>query len=231
MSDAPKFVVIDCYLDDIGGARNVVPHFPGARVIRAARETIPDQVDADGVIITGSAASVLESRPWIDALEQSVRRTAEQGTAILGLCFGHQLLARALFGEGAVRRAVIPEFGWGQLELLGEEVLFDKVPARFKCFLSHKDEIDPSCSAFQKGVRILSRSEDCPVEAFAVLERQCWGVQFHSEMDLTESRNLIESRLGAESSDAVRLLQDAIETTELAKQLFANFSSQVANGM
>jgi len=225
------FLVVDCYLDQIGGAKNVVPFFPNSEVLRAAHEELPPVLEADAIIITGSAASVLDAPEWALCLEERVARAAERNTPILGLCFGHQVLARAVFGERAVRRAPRPELGWTTIERRGDDALFGGVEHEFECFVSHSDEVDPELDGFRAGARILASTEDCAVEAFRVNERPLWGVQFHAEMGLAESRELVTSRLGRSSEEARRRLMGASATPDLVRSLFDNFRKQVDSGV
>jgi len=60
----------------------------------------PDSVhDADGWLITGSRHGAYEDLPWIPRLEEFLRRAYGAGVPILGICFGHQILAQALGGK------------------------------------------------------------------------------------------------------------------------------------
>ena len=52
---------------------------------------------------TGSRYSVYEDRPWINALERYVREARDASDPFVGICFGHQVLAQALGGEGEAR--------------------------------------------------------------------------------------------------------------------------------
>ena len=61
---------------------------------------LPTAVDAaDGWLITGSRYGVYEDHPWIPPLEEFLRRTYAAGVPIVGVCFGHQILAQALGGK------------------------------------------------------------------------------------------------------------------------------------
>ncbi len=66
-----------------------------------------DMDECDGYLITGSKLSVYDDVKWIKDLEQYIRVLNEQKKFLLGVCFGHQLIAKALGGE--VCKA---EIGW-----------------------------------------------------------------------------------------------------------------------
>ena len=63
--------------------------------------------ECDGYIITGSKLSVYDDEKWIRDLEQYIRNLNQNKKSLLGVCFGHQLIAQALGGE--VCKA---EIGW-----------------------------------------------------------------------------------------------------------------------
>lgn len=62
-------------------------------------ELPPDDAPLDGVVLTGSVASANDALPWVDALAERVRRWHAERVPMAGLCFGHQLIARALGGR------------------------------------------------------------------------------------------------------------------------------------
>ncbi|MEW5826236.1 MAG: type 1 glutamine amidotransferase, partial [Candidatus Bipolaricaulota bacterium] len=81
-------------------------------------EPIPALRGYTHLLITGSQASAAgSSEPWIAAEADAVRQAADLGLAILGSCFGHQLLALAISGPRCVRRAPSPELGWIAVEI------------------------------------------------------------------------------------------------------------------
>jgi GMP synthase-like glutamine amidotransferase len=69
---------------------------------------LPDAATLDGIIVTGSPAGVYEDHPWLDPLRAFIRAAYASATPMLGVCFGHQIMADALGGE--VRKS---EKGWG----------------------------------------------------------------------------------------------------------------------
>ena len=79
---------------------DTIPVFEGA--------ALPDPAGLEGILITGSAAGVYEDHAWLPPLRAFVRKAYAAGTPMLGVCFGHQLMADALGGD--VRKS---EKGWG----------------------------------------------------------------------------------------------------------------------
>jgi GMP synthase-like glutamine amidotransferase len=68
----------------------------------------PDPRSLDGILITGSAAGVYDDYAWLDPLRAFIRSAYAVNTPMLGICFGHQIMADALGGD--VRKS---EKGWG----------------------------------------------------------------------------------------------------------------------
>ena len=198
MSTAPMLLV-DCYLDDFGCPADFVPPVIDYVRVRPHHEQL-DQVPTSaasysGIVISGSAASVLEERPWSLRLEQLVCDARDRGVPLLGVCYGHQLVAKALFD--AARSAPLPEVGWYEVVLAepletSSAELPGPLPPSFRVFLSHFDEVfDPGDPDFL----VLASSERCPVQAFRVAGEPIWGVQFHAEMDPIEAHGLFDLRL------------------------------------
>lgn len=189
-----RLLLIDCYLDARGCAANYARALPGAafEVVRAAHEPLDAQLAraADGLVISGSAASVLDEPPWLAPLEELVRERVSSGSPVLGICFGHQMLARALFGPATVRSSPTPELGVVRVEAPSGHPLLEAFGPRFECFASHTDEVVSGIS----GMEVLARSERCAVQAFQVEDRPAFGVQFHAEMPRSEALELVRER-------------------------------------
>lgn len=79
---------------------DVVPVYDGAG--------FPDPAGLDGILITGSAAGVYDDFAWLEPLRAFIRGAYTSATPMLGICFGHQIMADALGGD--VRKS---EKGWG----------------------------------------------------------------------------------------------------------------------
>ena len=97
-------------------------------------------------ILTGSEASILADTEWIVRACELTRALDARKVRLLGSCFGHQMLARALSGLAFVRRTPTPEFGWVEVRKTGSgarDPLTAALPDRCHVYTSHFDEVWP----------------------------------------------------------------------------------------
>jgi GMP synthase (glutamine-hydrolysing) len=153
---------------------------------------LPQPSGVDGVVVTGSLASVADPEPWMAPLGRWLLRTAES-IPVLGVCFGHQLLGAALGGR-VERNPRGPEAGTARVILTEAgraDPLFRGVPARLAVQQSHSDHVP----ALPPGAVLLAGNAHTPVQAFAH-GRNVRAVQFHPEFDAARVRALCESERG-----------------------------------
>ncbi|MDY0002744.1 MAG: hypothetical protein RBU30_15715 [Polyangia bacterium] len=139
------------------------------------------------LIVTGSEASVVEPQAWFGPAEALIRQAVEARRAVLGSCFGHQLIARALLGPRHVRRAAMPELGWLPVTVCSGEPPFDGAEPELWMFSCHFDEV---CE-LPPSWRVLGRTESCQVHAYAIEGLPVWGVQAHPEIAPQEGEALL----------------------------------------
>lgn len=141
----------------------------------------------EAVLLTGSRADAFGDEPWVLRLREQVAQLLAQGQRLVGICFGHQLIAHVL--GAPVARA--PQ-GWGQgrmvYDWLGPQGVAD-VQGRLALLASHQDQV----LALPAGATLLARSTHCPVAAYA-LGSQVLCVQPHPEFDADYAACLIEAR-------------------------------------
>ena len=124
-----------------------------------------------GIILSGGPASVYADDAYeIDAA------ILELGIPVLGICYGHQLIAHAL--GGTVARTGSAEYGRATLDAAPDSVLFHDLPAEQTVWMSHRDAV----SSAPEGFRITARTDDSPVAAMEDRDRGIYGVQFHPEV-------------------------------------------------
>ena len=154
-------------------------------------ETLPPPNQATWVLVTGSPAMVTHGDKWGEDTAAWLVRVVEAGVPVLGVCFGHQLLAHALGGVVGDCPGG-PEIGTVQVSLTPEgarDPLFQPGPGRFSAQVSHWESV----LELPPGARLLATTERDPCHAFAYGE-QAWGVQFHPEFDAEITRTYLRER-------------------------------------
>jgi GMP synthase (glutamine-hydrolysing) len=192
----------------------------------------PDRALAgyDGVVITGSPRSLVTPEPWMDGAAAFVRRAAEMGVPVLGVCFGHQLIGYA-YGSRVRQNPNGWEVGTSEIELTDEgrdDALFSGLGQRLHVNQSHRDEIE----ALAPGMVVLARSSHTTAQAIAV-GSHVRGVQFHPEISGSIIRRLIGHRRALLMEDferrgcaaRVAALEEAASDTPAAEQVLRNFVS------
>jgi GMP synthase-like glutamine amidotransferase len=143
--------------------------------------------DHEAYLITGSPAGVYEDRPWIEPLKAFLRSARGQAR-LVGICFGHQIMAEA-FG-GRVEKS---ERGWGvglqTYEIIEREAWMDPV-RQITVPVSHQDQIVVQPPATQ----ILAASAFSPFGMLAYDDQPAISMQFHPEFEPDYTRALIERR-------------------------------------
>ena len=137
------------------------------------------EIQPVGLILSGGPSSVSdEGAPMCDA------DLFELGTPVLGICYGMQLMTRALGGE--VRRSGHREFGHAHVRLTrdGDDGprLFHRVPNELRVWASHGDDI----GAVPPGFSVVATSATAPIVAMEAPDRQLYALLFHPEVVHTE---------------------------------------------
>lgn len=155
-----------------------------------AGEAPPSSNGFEGVLMTGSPSSVTEPLPWAEAAADLMLEAAAQGKPVLGVCFGHQLLAWRL-GAPVGKNPLGRELGTVEVALTEagqRSPLFHEFPARFEVQATHEEQVLAPSGAME----VLAGNPACGVQAFSAGPR-VFGVQFHPEMDEVSIRYCIEA--------------------------------------
>ena len=146
----------------------------------------PDEVDA--YLITGSKSSVYDDKDWIRKLEGFVRELHAREKKMAGICFGHQLIARAL--GGAAEKS--PK-GWGvglhTHQFTRSAAWHDQGDADFDILVSHQDQV----TQVPEGTVVLAGSEFCE-NAVCQIGEHILTFQGHPEFVPEYSREIMEFR-------------------------------------
>ena len=130
---------------------------------------------ARGIVISGGPASVIEpTSPQVDP------GIYDLGLPILGICYGHQLLAKDLHGR--VSPGVAKEYGHSSLAW-DKSTIFEGLPRRdITVWMSHGDTVTEAPPEFA----VIGRTDDCRIAAMEHVDRRLFGLQFHPEVVHTE---------------------------------------------
>jgi GMP synthase (glutamine-hydrolysing) len=180
---------------------------------------LPGHLDYDGLVITGSSASVYWDRDWIAALKDWVRSAVDHGLPALGVCYGHQLLADVT--GGTVEDMGEYEIGYRTVHHDGDSALLRGVPSSMTVFTTHSDRVvDPP-----PGSTIFARN-DYGIQGFR--KDRVRGVQFHPEYDMDMAAQITKGKDDQLSAERIQSVLDGIHDTNYraarkAKRLFDNF--------
>jgi GMP synthase (glutamine-hydrolysing) len=134
-----------------------------------------------GVILSGGPQSVYN--PEAPKIRRDLLRL---GVPVLGICYGHQLLAKMLGGRVTKRDG---EYGPARLRIRVGDTLFRNTPRAQQVWMSHSDAV----THLPKGAATLASTERCENAAFADFKKHLFGVQFHPEVVHTEHGKAILS--------------------------------------
>jgi len=171
----------------------------------------PAEIDeVDAYILTGSKSSVYEDAPWITLLAEFVRALHSRKKKLVGICFGHQMVAHALGGKTS-----LADVGWGlgvketsptnSTDLLGSQP--------FKLIYSHQDQV----VELPEGTVVLASTDICPIAA-TTLGEHILTFQGHPEFYPDYANDLYEIRRERYPAEIYKAAMASLQTD--ADQLF-----------
>ncbi len=176
--------------------------------------------ECDAYLITGSRFSVYDKDKWIQRLEDYVIELNKRKYPLIGICFGHQIVAKALGGK-----VELASQGWG-MGVHKYSKIFSKswlMPALedFSLIVSHQDQV----TELPEGADLLAESEFCPYASFSIGEH-ILTFQGHPEFNKSFSKvliNLRKNKLGEVVYEtSLKSLKEPIQS-EIIIQWITNF--------
>lgn len=168
-------------------------------VVRAdLGEKLPAKIAHAGVIVTGSPAMVSERERWSEDAAAWLRGVIDVEVPVLGVCYGHQLLAHALGGRVDYHPAgrEIGTVAIERLEAANEDALLAEAPTSFPAHASHQQSV----LELPRGAVLLASSAHDPHHAVRYAPN-AWGLQFHPEFSVEIMRGYIDARRPARNGD------------------------------
>ncbi|MEM2924878.1 MAG: glutamine-hydrolyzing GMP synthase [Methanocellales archaeon] len=141
---------------------------------------ISESLNIKGIILSGGPLSVYnEGAPKLNS------KILDLGLPILGICYGHQLLAQ--INGGIVKSAERREYGLTYVFINKPIGIIEGLGPRERVWMSHSDAV----YSLPERYEVLAYTENCPVAAFKHKSKPIFGVQWHPEVTHTEKGNLI----------------------------------------
>tara|TARA_R110000772_G_scaffold266347_2_gene388731 strand:+ start:1955 stop:2677 length:723 start_codon:yes stop_codon:yes gene_type:complete len=191
-------------------------------------DSLPDSTELAGVVITGSAAMVTERLPWSEYTAEWLRQAVNKQVPILGICYGHQLLAHALGGR--------VDFHPGGREIgttvvtpiaaAGEDELFASIKSPFTAHVSHMQSV----IELPANATILACNEFEPHQAVKY-SKHVWGLQFHPEFEEIIMLAYMQERAAVLIEEGLDLeqLRGKVSPTPIARKILADFYTLIKN--
>lgn len=176
-----------------------------------------DPALCDGWLITGSKHGAYEEHAWIPPLEALIRGAIAAGKPVVGICFGHQIIAQALGGE--VKKS---DVGW-RLGKVGYEFQTDSGLEFRELMAVHQDQVMTA----PEGAEVFASSPFCPIAGLRYGDK-AWSVQPHPEFQAPYVKELIHFRTGTSfpteiAEEAIATLGPVPDAEKIASEIIAFF--------
>lgn len=187
-----KVLFVDCAGSPLYNTKShILPFFHKPyEIVRAEFEPLPYLIDHySHIILSGSLAPSYESK-WQSRLYKFVSRILQKNIPILGICYGHQIIIRELFGESRLVKKTAEDIGWEKVTVSEDDILLGKKGTLWVPFSYHGYEIS---SVPSDQVRIIASSANCEVMAYKFINKPVWGFQPHFEINCEQAVELMNN--------------------------------------
>ncbi|MEM7509174.1 MAG: gamma-glutamyl-gamma-aminobutyrate hydrolase family protein [Pseudomonadota bacterium] len=172
--------------------------------------------ECDGWLVTGSARGVYDTDPWIAEVKVFVQQAREAGKPLVGVCFGHQLMAEAFGGA-----AVLSEKGWGcgvhEYQVYDRPSWMSDAPEKVTVHAMHRDQV----TELPEDATVLAGNAFCEHAMIAYGDPEApdaISIQPHPEFEREFAEDLVALRTG-----------DGVIPAEVGKPALATFGDPVDN--
>lgn len=184
---SPQKILILDYSTDRSETAAIKRWMPAEAQVNAlfidTEDSFPDDLIDQGythVIHSGSALSITRPAPFIRKAVTFVQTARDNGVFQMGICYGHQLVCRALVGKQAVRSSPNGmEAGWGEVTFTEKGMNLLKVRETEVIWQHHFDEV----TELPEGSALLATTVHTEIQAYVNSEQRLFGTQFHPEFD------------------------------------------------
>ena len=186
-----------------------------------------------GIILTGGPNSCYEP----DSPSYS-KELFELGIRVLGLCYGAELMMHLLGGK--VITPDVGEYGKTEITYAKNGVLFEGLPEKSVCWMSHFDRISEAAPGFE----VTASTADCPIAATQNVEKKLYAIQFHPEVLHTQNgtemiKKFVRGVCGCAGDwkmdtfveESIRMIREKVGDGKVLLALSGGVDSSVAAGL
>ena len=191
------------------------------------------EMNPKGIILTGGPNSCYEPDS-----PSYTKELFELGIPVLGLCYGAQLMMHLLGGK--VITPEVGEYGKTEIAYAKNGVLFQGLPEKSVCWMSHFDRISEAAPGFE----VVASTADCPIAAAQNVEKKLYAIQFHPEVLHTENgtemiKNFVRGvcdcagdwKMDTFVEESIRMIREKVGDGKVLLALSGGVDSSVAAGL
>ena len=191
------------------------------------------EMNPKGIILTGGPNSCYEPDS-----PSYTKELFELGIPVLGLCYGAQLMMHLLGGK--VITPEVGEYGKTEITYAKNGVLFEGLPEKSVCWMSHFDRISEAAPGFE----VTAYTTDCPIAATQNVEKKLYAIQFHPEVLHTQNgtemiKKFVRGVCGCAGDwkmdtfveESIRMIREKVGDGKVLLALSGGVDSSVAAGL
>lgn len=153
--------------------------------LKIPAKLVPNTLSIEEIEAENPIGLILGGGPSIEGAGLSEEYIKHFDIPILGICLGHQLIAKAYGGE--VTTSDTESYAQVKININKDKNLFEGLDSQIDVWSSHKDEVKTIPEEFE----ILASSNLCDVESFKHKDKDVYGIQFHPEVHHTPKGEVI----------------------------------------
>ena len=191
------------------------------------------EMQPKGIILTGGPNSCYEPDS-----PSYTKELFDLGIPVLGLCYGAQLMMHLLGGK--VITPDVGEYGKTEITYAKNGVLFEGLPEKSVCWMSHFDRISEAAPGFE----VTASTADCPIAATQNVEKKLYAIQFHPEVLHTQNgtemiKKFVRGVCGCAGDwkmdtfveESIRMIREKVGDGKVLLALSGGVDSSVAAGL
>lgn len=153
--------------------------------LKIPSELVSNELSVEEIEAKNPIGLILGGGPSLEGVGNCEEYINHFDIPILGICLGHQLIAKAYGGE--VSTSDTESYAKVELDIIDDSNLFEQLAPKMEVWSSHKDEVKTIPDDFE----VLATSDICDVESFKHKDKDVYGIQFHPEVHHTPKGSII----------------------------------------